>query len=70
MFACRRDAANRVRDSREVIHLQDDDMRVSKAVKEGFKNVFVVIGNAVVRKLVPGVAGLCDWLEKLPMMKV
>ena len=45
-------------------------MRVSKAVKEGFKNVFVVIGNAVVRKLVPGVAGLCDWLEKLPMMKV
>ena len=45
-------------------------MRVFKAVKEGLKNVFVVIGNAVVCELVPGVAGLCDWLEKLPMMKV
>ena len=45
-------------------------MRVFKAVKEGLKDVFVVIGNTVVRKLVPGVAGLCDWLDKLPMMKV
>lgn len=51
-------------------HLQDDDVRVSKAVKEGLKDKLVVISNAIVRKLVPGIAGLRDWLCELPMMKV
>ena len=57
-------------DSKEMTHLQDDNVRVPKAVKEGFEDKLVVISNAVVRKLVPGIASLCDWLCELPMMKV
>lgn len=51
-------------------HLQDDDVKIAKAVKEGFEDVLVMIGNAVIRKLVPGIPGLCDWLHQLHMMKV
>ena len=43
-------------------HLQNDDVRISKAVKEGLEYIHVVLGDAVVSKLVPGIAGLCDGL--------
>jgi len=44
----------------EVTHLQNDDVRIVKALEEGLEDVSVVIGNAVVLDFIPSIVSFCD----------
>ena len=51
-------------------HLQDDEARVQEAVKKGFEDVSVVVGNAVILYLLPCSTVLQHWLYQLLVMEV